>query len=66
MPPVVGVGIFVRTHLRVASHVPWPRQSIPYNVIHSLGDGRGLLSQLVVGRLLLAWVVVGRWADSRW
>jgi len=49
-----------------APRVPRPHQSIPHNVIQLLGDGRGVLSQSVVERLLLASVVVGRWADSRW
>jgi len=42
-----------------APHVPRPHQSIPHNVIQLLGNGHGLLSQLVAGRLLLASVVVG-------
>ena len=48
-----------------APHALRPHQSIPHNVIQSLRDGRGLLSHMV-GCLLLASVVVGMWADSRW
>jgi len=51
----------------MASLARRPHQTIPHNVIQSLrGDGRSLLSKLVVGCLLLVSDVVRRWADSRW